>query len=109
MSSEEFAKALKAIIVHIARPSTTRPAGSSSEGYYKVVGDEVWMSQPRARSIPPTYCQNGVGTSYRRQPLPRRSASARLTKEIRGALKTTVADRPEGFGSPIHYPRAGFV
>ena len=101
--------ALKSIVVHVSRPTGSKPAGVSTEGYYKVVGDEVIMTKPNGEPV------NIDGKQFRRRfgnksgEFSEREVAAMLTKEIRSTLKRGWDKRPDGFGEPIHYPRDGSI
>ena len=78
---------LKNIIVHISKPTLTKPAGVSTEGYYKVDGDEVIMCKPNGEPV------NIDGKQFRKRfgnksgEFNERETAAMLTKDIRSTLK----------------------
>jgi hypothetical protein len=97
---------LKNIIVHISKPTLTKPAGVSTEGYYKVAGDEIVMTKPDGTPV------NIDGKQFRKRfgnksgEFSEREVAAALTKDIRSTLKRGFDRRPDGFGDgPIYYPK----
>lgn len=97
---------LKSIVVHVGKPTLTKPAGVSTEGFYRVDGDEVIMCKPNGEPV------NLDGRQFRRRfgnksgELNERETAAMLTKEVRSALARGFDKRPDGFGGPIIYPKA---
>jgi hypothetical protein len=96
---------LKSIVVHVGRPTLSKPAGVSSEGYYKVDGDQVVMCKPNGDPV------NIDGKQFRKRfgnksgEINERETAAMLTKEIRGTLKRGFDRRPDGFDGPLVYPK----
>ena len=100
---------IKNIIVQVAKPSRKYPAGLTTDGFYKVVGDEVVMCKPDGGEVVVDGKKFRQRFGTKSGELSEREVAAALTKEIRSTIKKNWHDRPDGFGEAIHYPRDGSI
>lgn len=97
---------IKHIVVHLGRPTTAKPGGTSTYGYYKVEGSEVVMTGLDGQEV-----VGPNGESFRGKfgtqsgEFNEREMAARLCKKVRAALRHDVNRRPDGFSEAIVYPK----
>jgi hypothetical protein len=97
---------IKSIVVHLGKPTTAKPGGTSTYGYYKVEGNEVVMTGRNGQEVigPNGESFRGVFGSKSGE-LNEREMAARLTKKVRSAFRHDSNRRPDGFGEAIVYPK----
>ena len=97
---------VKTIVVPLGRPSRTKPAGTSTHGHYRVEGNEVVMTGPDGEDVTGPDGQRYRGTFGNKSgEFNEREMAAKLTKEIRLALRHDASRRPDGFSEAIVYPK----
>jgi hypothetical protein len=97
---------LRSIVVHVSKPTLHSPAGVSTEGYYRVEGDEVVMCKPDGAEVVLDGRKYRGKFSNKSGELNERELAAKLTKDIRSDVKRNWQDkRPDGFTGAIVYPK----